>query len=1092
MPSIHPTDEQLRALSLGLLAETELAGLTAHLDACSACCGRIELMSTDDPLLACLQRGAAHHGEGLITPAQRRPAVLALRQGQAGQTTATTSTLPSPGGAPGSSSPPRQVGDFDLLSEIARGGMGVVYRAADRALGRLVAVKVLQDRYEPDSAAARRFLNEARITAQLQHPGIPPVHEVGTLPDGRPFLAMKLIQGQTLEEQLRGRPDLAADRGRLVAAFEQVCQAVAYAHAHGVIHRDLKPANVMVGSFGEVQVMDWGLAKVLADAERPRSEGDPGETSAAVAVRTPREGEDLETLAGSVLGTPAFMPPEQARGAVDEVDRRSDVFGLGAILAAVLTGLPPFVRPTAEATGGMAARGEVDECFARLDGSGADPGLVALCRRCLAPRREDRPADAGEVAGAVAELRAAAEERARRAELDRVRAEGEMAAAAARSLERRRRRRLWLVAAAAVALAVIGGLSAVLLVQDRARRNLEAKQRQLEDRFEMARKAIAAFHTTVEREKALEAESFRPLRAKLLESAASFYRELEGLLANETDAKSRKALADGYYQLGGLAERISDQQAALAVYQQALAIRRELAALPEPSVDARLDVATAVRAVGRLRLATGDSAGALLAFEEARDLAAALEAEAPTDAVRQTLAHSHLNIGMVLRQTGQPAEALAAYEKARLLYQGLADAHPAGADFQLDLGTLHGSIGTLLSETGKPAPALAAYDRARVIWQRLTDAHPTVTSYQRTLALNQINIGFTLSKSGLLSEALAAYQEARVLLQRLADANPADTQLQSDLGNTQFNIGELLSRTGKQGEALAALERARDITQRLADANPAVTQFQNVLARCQHSIGYVLSETGKPAEALAAYRKALDVQQRLADANPAVTFFQEDLAWTHFDIGNLLRVLDQPGEALTAHAQARAIRQKLADANPTVAKFHLDLSQSQTSIGRLHAQQGRFAKACAALDAAVATLGKWAEYSNDLAFSHASRGWARARSGNSRDAADDLRRAVELWDKDQAPPSEMRFERARALALLAGLAGDSHSGVTAAEAAIFADQAVAALCDALRSGWNEPNELKERDFDALLSRAEFQKLVAEARARSGPKGQPKD
>src|SRR5581483_5943522 len=135
-------------------------------------------------------------------------------------------------------------------------------------------------------------------------------------------------------------------------------------HAHGVIHRDLKPANVMVGSFGEVQVMDWGLAKVLADQERRRSEGDPGETAAAVDVRTPCEGEDGGTLAGSVLGTPAYMPPEQALGALEEVDCRSDVFGLGAILASILTGLPPFVRPMAEATRVMAARGEVGECFA--------------------------------------------------------------------------------------------------------------------------------------------------------------------------------------------------------------------------------------------------------------------------------------------------------------------------------------------------------------------------------------------------------------------------------------------------------------------------------------------------------------------------------------------------------------------------------------------------------------------------------------------------------------------------------------------------------------------------------------------------------
>src|SRR5215471_15397453 len=163
---------------------------------------------------------------------------------------------------------------YELMDEVGRGGMGVVYRARDTALSRDVAVKLLSDRFPAASPAARRFLSEARITGQLQHPGIPAVHQVGTLADGRPFLAMKLIKGSTLEALLRQRPDPATDRGRLLAAFEAVCQAVGYAHAHRVIHRDLKPANVMVGAFGEVQVMDWGLAKSLVSQERERPEPD--------------------------------------------------------------------------------------------------------------------------------------------------------------------------------------------------------------------------------------------------------------------------------------------------------------------------------------------------------------------------------------------------------------------------------------------------------------------------------------------------------------------------------------------------------------------------------------------------------------------------------------------------------------------------------------------------------------------------------------------------------------------------------------------------------------------------------------------------
>src|SRR5262249_51699606 len=151
---------------------------------------------------------------------------------------------------------------------------------------------------------------------------IPPVHEVGTLPDGRPFLAMKLIRGRTLDELFSDRPDPAADRGRFVAVFEQICQTVGY--AHGVIHRDLKPANVMVGAFSEVQVMDWGLAKVLSGATPACGGADDPDATLGTMIASTRD--DSEgTQPGSLLGTPAFMPPEQAMGAIDEVDARSDV-----------------------------------------------------------------------------------------------------------------------------------------------------------------------------------------------------------------------------------------------------------------------------------------------------------------------------------------------------------------------------------------------------------------------------------------------------------------------------------------------------------------------------------------------------------------------------------------------------------------------------------------------------------------------------------------------------------------------------------------------------------------------------------------------
>jgi tetratricopeptide (TPR) repeat protein/serine/threonine protein kinase len=345
--------------------------------------------------------------------------------------------------------PPSSAGRFQLGPELARGGMGVVYGARDESLGRDVAIKVLHERYPVDSLVGQRFLDEARITAQLQHPGIPPVFEVGRLGDGRPYLAMKLIKGRTMEDLLKERPEPASDRGRFLAMFAQICQAVGYAHSKHVLHRDLKPANVMVGAFGEVQVMDWGLAKLLAPTSAAAHEPAATETAAGTVILTTREPESA-TLVGSMLGTPAFMAPEQAGGELDRIDERADVFGLGAILCAILTGEPPYTGKSGEDVRLMAIRGTLADAHVRLDQCGADEKLVELCRACLSTERDARPRDAGAVAATIAGYLTSVEERARQAER-------EWAAAEARAAEQRKRRRVQLALCAAVGVLLAGG-----------------------------------------------------------------------------------------------------------------------------------------------------------------------------------------------------------------------------------------------------------------------------------------------------------------------------------------------------------------------------------------------------------------------------------------------------------------------------------------------------------------------------------------------------------------------------------------------------------------------------------------------------------
>jgi serine/threonine protein kinase len=209
---------------------------------------------------------------------------------------------------------------YELRGLLGRGGMGSVYCAFDRELQREVALKVSAGQ-APSAAEVERFRREARVLSRLEHPGIVPVHDLGVLPDGRLYYAMKLVRGRRLDEHVREAP-LAA-RLRI---FERICEAVAFAHAQGVVHRDLKPQNVMVGAFGEVLVLDWGVAKVV------------GVPEAAVAPAPPPGPSD--TAAGTVLGTPGYMSPEQERGDVHRIDGRSDVYALGTLLQRLVLEAP--------------------------------------------------------------------------------------------------------------------------------------------------------------------------------------------------------------------------------------------------------------------------------------------------------------------------------------------------------------------------------------------------------------------------------------------------------------------------------------------------------------------------------------------------------------------------------------------------------------------------------------------------------------------------------------------------------------------------------------------------------------------------------
>jgi hypothetical protein len=364
----------------------------------------------------------------------------------------------APWSASGSATWPEDVGAelatglarYELLEEVGQGGIGLVFRAQDRLLGREVAVKVLREAYRDDPAARHRFLREAQVASQLQHPAIVPVYEQGWFNDRRPYLAMKLVKGHTLAALLRERATPHQDLPRLLGILEQVCQAMAYAHANGVIHRDLKPSNVMVGAFGEVQVMDWGFAKIFrGNGASPAAASWQDGAAGPVSTAQPRE-ELRVSQTGALMGTPAYMPPEQARGEVARVDPRADVFALGAILCEVLTGRPPYGGATADEVCARAAEADLADAYGRLEACGADEALRGLARRCLAAERTARPPDAGVVAGELTAYLASAQEQLRQAQLQRAAAEARAQEAAAKAKAEQHARRLTLALAAAL------------------------------------------------------------------------------------------------------------------------------------------------------------------------------------------------------------------------------------------------------------------------------------------------------------------------------------------------------------------------------------------------------------------------------------------------------------------------------------------------------------------------------------------------------------------------------------------------------------------------------------------------------------------
>jgi serine/threonine-protein kinase len=852
--------------------------------------------------------------------------------------------------------------------------MGVVLRTHDDLFGRTLAVKLLLERHHDRSDLSHRFLEEAQLMGQMQHPGIPPVYDRGQLPDGRPFFAMKLIRGRTLAELLKERPSPAHELPKFLAIFGQLCQAVAYAHSRGILHRDLKPSNVMVGAFGEVQVMDWGLAKVLGSARKSETATavEAEEQSTLYTVRT-AEG-DQATHEGAVMGTPAYMAPEQARGQIERLDERADVFSLGAILCVLLTGKPPYVAPTKAEVYRQAKEAALTDAYTRLDACGADAELVQLTKRCLTPELAERPRHAGLVAEAVAVHQARVQERWRQAEVARAQAEVKVA-------EERKRRRVTLALAVAVVVLLLGGSVAGWWYQQQAaaqQRRLGEAQQGIEASLSEAGKlraaglqqvdnpsawgnTLAAAQAALAHARTLLSQEPELAETDLARQAQQAKAQLEAdrkdwklldvfgqvrleqsqwgpqgfrLKKAESYARLKQALADYGLAIGGLAadEAVARlRQRPEAVQAQVRAVLEECLACVPPEQGVQRQWLVAVLAV--------DADPWLQQFRQAVEKRAWAKVEqlaGQADVIRY---HPAVLIGLarnlpkkvtvqLLRRTQQqyPGDFWVNFELAHALYKSVflrGEARPARAE---ELPGVNEAVAFFRVAVGlRPGNIAAHYNLGHALYAQ-GDVKGAIACFTRALDLEpkdanaHINLGTALYAQGDLKGAIACYTRA-------LDLEPKDAKAHT-------NLGAALKARGDVKGATVCFRKALQLNPKYAPAH--------------YNLGNALSDQKDWKGAIACYHKALDLDPKYAQAHTnlglalraqgdvqgAIACYKKALdldpkdALTHTNLGLALYVTEDVSGAMACYKKA-------LDLDPKDAVTHTNLGLALQEQGDL-------------------------------------------------------------------------------------------------------------------------------------------------------------
>lgn len=818
----------------------------------------------------------------------------------------------------------------------ARGGLGEVFVATDHELGRTVALKRLNADQSRWSENRQRFELEAKITAKLEHPGIVPVYGLSHDSSGNPAYAMRLVDGETMAGAIRrfhDQLDAKSPSESTTVAFQQLlrqylalCQTVAYAHSRGVLHRDIKPDNVMLGAYGEVILLDWGLATFRAES------GAPHGSRASVLAELEEDLALTQTRQGMIKGSPAYMSPEQAEGRWDALDFRSDIYSLGATLYQILAGSAPFAGDTREVLE-QVKRGQVPRPSAqRRD---IPKPLEAICLRAMQQRPERRYPSADDLAS----------------DIERWLADEPVSAwhepSLVRTMRWMRRHRTTVTGLAAAAAVLLVCLTTATWLLSRKNAALVAAQQEAVAAYQKAQveqgKAETSLQTGLDAIETLlirygyehleAVPSVNVARARVLDDAVRF---LQGFPGYEGNAQLQFEQGRARRFLGTIHALLGNGDPARISFQQAAAIQQRLVDENPAEQQYRLELARTWHETARL-LVMNDPDEALRAIRRSVSLFEEVSRAGPE--YLHDLAAAQNLLAIVTATQGLHDESTKAYERA-LDYGRRAVAEPTEGDPfgpRLSLGqTLH-NLGLAAYQHGRLDEAEQRLSEALETWDEL-EAEPLLQvklKYNRREAFG--TLASLMQTKGEFEMAEAYHRQVLELSQSLVDRHPEVPEFQDGLGRAHHNLGALYQQLHRFEDACEAFDAAVRRHRQVAERHPENAYFQTGLAESLAATALARSSLGHTDLAREAYRDAQRTLEQMTERYPNVTRYvtsrcSNEINYSQFlasegDVGQAMKLIDdailQLDRLYQDASQDHLLRHELLNANGAAANILL-------------------------------------------------------------------------------------------------------------------------------------------------------------------------